>query len=64
MTRVLMVPHGGSRNDTVCTVEIKIKSEQLSLFDGNPVVQTRPTETLDHLEGRFPSQSEHPCVPL
>jgi len=28
MTRVLMVPHGGSRNDTVCTVEIKIKPEQ------------------------------------
>lgn len=23
MTRILMVPHGGSRNDTICTVEIK-----------------------------------------
>ena len=23
MTRVLLVPHGGSRNDTICTVEIK-----------------------------------------
>ena len=23
MTRILMVPHGGSRNDTLCTVEIK-----------------------------------------
>lgn len=23
MERVLMVPHGGSRNDTICTVEIK-----------------------------------------
>lgn len=23
MTRVLMVPHGGTRNDTICTVEVK-----------------------------------------
>ena len=23
MTRILLVPHGGSRNDTICTVEIK-----------------------------------------
>lgn len=23
MTRVLLVPHGGSRNDTICTVEVK-----------------------------------------
>lgn len=23
MTRVLLVPHGGSKNDTICTVEIK-----------------------------------------
>lgn len=23
MTRVLMVPHGGARNDTICTVEIR-----------------------------------------
>ncbi len=23
MTKVLLVPHGGSRNDTICTVEIK-----------------------------------------
>ena len=23
MTRVLLIPHGGSRNDTICTVEIK-----------------------------------------
>lgn len=23
MTRVLLVPHGGNRNDTICTVEIK-----------------------------------------
>lgn len=23
MTRVLMVPHGGTRNDTICTVEMK-----------------------------------------
>jgi len=35
MTRVLMVPHGGSRNDTVCTVEIKIKPEQRSLSRQN-----------------------------
>ena len=25
MKRILLVPHGGSRNDTICTVEIKIK---------------------------------------
>jgi len=24
MTRILLVPHGGSRNDTICTVEIKL----------------------------------------
>ena len=24
MTRILLVPHGGSKNDTICTVEIKI----------------------------------------
>jgi hypothetical protein len=45
MTRVLMVPHGGSRNDTVCTVEIKIKPEQRSLFEAKqaiaPVRRTR-----------------------
>lgn len=23
MTRILLVPHGGSRNDTICTVEVK-----------------------------------------
>ena len=23
MTRILMVPHGGSKNDTICTVEVK-----------------------------------------
>lgn len=23
MTRILLVPHGGSKNDTICTVEIK-----------------------------------------
>ena len=23
MNRILLVPHGGSRNDTICTVEIK-----------------------------------------
>ena len=27
MTRILLVPHGGSKNDTICTVEIKEKSE-------------------------------------
>ena len=25
MTRVLLVPHGGSRNDTICTVERKLE---------------------------------------
>ena len=25
MTRILLVPHGGSKNDTICTVEIKNK---------------------------------------
>lgn len=24
MTRILLVPHGGTRNDTICTVEVKI----------------------------------------
>lgn len=24
MTRILLVPHGGSKNDTICTVEIKL----------------------------------------
>jgi len=24
MTRILLVPHGGSRNDTICTVEVKL----------------------------------------
>ena len=23
MKRILLVPHGGSRNDTICTVEVK-----------------------------------------
>lgn len=23
MTRILLVPHGGSRNDTICTMEVK-----------------------------------------
>ena len=23
MTRVLLVPHGGNHNDTICTVEVK-----------------------------------------
>jgi len=25
MSRILMVPHGGSKNDTLCTVEIKVE---------------------------------------
>lgn len=25
ITRILLVPHGGWHNDTICTVEIKIK---------------------------------------
>ena len=24
MTRILLVPHGGSKNDTICTVEVKL----------------------------------------
>ena len=24
MTRILLIPHGGSKNDTICTVEIKL----------------------------------------
>lgn len=31
MTRILLVPHGGSRNDTIVTVEVKTKGGQLSL---------------------------------
>jgi len=27
MTRILLVPHGGNRNDTICTVEIKKLNE-------------------------------------
>lgn len=27
MTRILLVPHGGSRNDTICTVERKLEVE-------------------------------------
>jgi hypothetical protein len=23
MSRILLVPHGGSKNDTICTVEVK-----------------------------------------
>lgn len=35
MQRCLIVPHGGSRNDTICTVETKTESKQLSIFDDN-----------------------------
>jgi hypothetical protein len=28
MTRILLVAHGGSKNDTICTVEIKINSSK------------------------------------
>ena len=28
MTRVLLVPHGGSKNDTICTVEIKDPTQE------------------------------------
>jgi hypothetical protein len=38
MTRVLMVPHGGSRHDTICTVEIKTQS----VLFGNAPIQDRP----------------------
>jgi len=31
ITRILLVPHGGWHNDTICTVEVK-KHQQLSLF--------------------------------
>lgn len=31
MTRVLMVPHGGSRNDTIATVETRLPSAQADL---------------------------------
>lgn len=33
MTRVLLVPHGGWHNDTICTVEVKAGESQLSLFE-------------------------------
>ena len=26
MTRVLLIPHGGHHNDTICTVEVKAKT--------------------------------------
>lgn len=29
MTRILLVPHGGSKNDTICTIEIKNIQEDL-----------------------------------
>lgn len=32
MLRVLMVAHGGSKNDTIVTVERKIKEEQIALL--------------------------------
>lgn len=28
MTKILLIPHGGSRNDTIATVEIKLKHER------------------------------------
>jgi len=31
ITRILLVPHGGWHNDTICTVEVK-KCQQISLF--------------------------------
>ena len=27
MTRILLVPHGGNKNDTICTVEVKLNEE-------------------------------------
>jgi tRNA1(Val) A37 N6-methylase TrmN6 len=31
MIRVLMVPHGGTRHDTICTVEVKLQPKQRRL---------------------------------
>jgi hypothetical protein len=47
MTRILLVPHGGSKNDTICTVETKIgvssnkQSSQtnMTLFEGKKYVK-------------------------
>jgi hypothetical protein len=33
MIEILLVPHGGSKNDTIVTVERKIDTKQTSLFD-------------------------------
>ena len=47
-SRILLVPHGGWHNDTICTVELKIKSiapsQQMSLFDESES-KTNETET-------------------
>lgn len=33
MLEVLLVPHGGSKNDTIVTVEVKRERNQMSIFD-------------------------------
>jgi DNA modification methylase len=50
ITRILLVPHGGWHNDTICTVEIKrsktpLPSNQISLSDYAESVKIQLTET-------------------
>lgn len=32
ITKILLVPHGGWHNDTICTVEIKVRQNSIKLF--------------------------------
>ncbi|GHU47649.1 hypothetical protein FACS1894120_5800 [Clostridia bacterium] len=48
ITRILLVPHGGWHNDTICTVEVKKQkaiSPQLTLFNYSESEKTVLTET-------------------
>lgn len=35
ITRILLVPHGGAKNDTICTVEVKTASREETLCNQN-----------------------------